>query len=120
MRVEKRLFKTLRLKPTTLNTNTLMANYLKEKPNIKVLDPEVMQERYGGIKHKFYNIGKERESSGYGSEDSDAGKFKEKRFAKPPEELAEDILNLFRKKDEWTMDEIKNEMPDQPDNPVET
>lgn len=43
-----------------------------------------------------------------------------KRFAKADELIQKDILNLFQEKTVWTMDEIKKEMPDQPDRPVDT
>lgn len=42
-----------------------------------------------------------------------------KRYAKSEQEMIKDILNLFKRKPHWTMNEIKDEMPDQPDKPVE-
>ena len=52
------------------------------------------------------------------SEESVNNKYN-KRFAKNEDELQQDILDLFKRQSNWTMDEIKHQMPDQPDKPVE-
>jgi hypothetical protein len=45
--------------------------------------------------------------------------YKEKKYAKPTDELRADIMNLFRQKEQWSWDEIKkSHLSDQPEAPL--
>ena len=43
---------------------------------------------------------------------------KEKRVAKESYEIREDLLNLFKQKDTWNWEQIKNANSDQPEAPL--
>ena len=78
----------------------------------KIDSSQIWRSKVYIVRPKDDNEKSESEDSGY------VNKFN-RRFAKTDDELRQDILNLFKKKSKWTMDEIKQQMKDQPVKPVE-
>lgn len=116
MKMEKRLFRTLRLKPSTINFNMEAKKAKIKFYNMKDIDNSY---RARNPNIRIIQRGEDLNDLNQSDDENQAPALVGKRYAKMDEELRSDILNLFKKKQLWTMDEIKREMPDQPDKPVE-
>ena len=104
-----------------------MEDFEKERQTANV-EPGILLESDDdyGAKYQLIDISKQKQdsdsdSSDYPSKNKNLGPygFKEKKFAKPTEELRSDIMELFHQQELWTWQQIKeSHLSDQPEAPL--
>ena len=104
-----------------------MEDFEKERQTANV-EPGILLESDDdyGAKYQLIDVSKQQQdsdsdSSDYPNRNKNLGPYgyKEKKFAKPTEELRSDIMELFHQQELWTWQQIKeSHLSDQPEAPL--